>query len=176
MEYLDKNPDLSADPPMTHVTSVEDGFTSDHGHYAAPPMVLATPPTAYYPDHAYALHPNTFPADPSGSRGYPSPYPAAYTQDHAAQHIYSTDDYDIAYPPSVPPVHHNMPNPHGEFADVELVSTPVPPTQAVFPDALRPSAKSTLIVPKQWANTRFSVDSFYAGIATDNHPPSGQAL
>lgn len=175
MEYLDKTPDLSADPPMTNVISPDDAFTSDHGHYTAPPMALASPPAAYYPDHAYALHPNAFPADTSGSRGYPSPYIAGYTQDHAAQHIYSPDDYDIAYPPSAPPVRPNMPNPH-EFADVELASTPVPPTQTVFPDALRPSVNSTPTVQKQWANTRFSVDSFYTGIVTDDHSSPGQAL
>jgi hypothetical protein len=167
-EYLDNTPDLSADPPMTQVIPPDDTFSSDHGHYNAPPMALATPPAAYYPDHAYALHPQAFSADPPGSHGYP----AGYTQDYAPQRIYSPGDYGIAYPPSTPRVDANMPNPH-DFAED---STPAPPTQTPLPDALRPSVNATPTVPKQWANTRFSVDSFYAGIVTDSQPPAGQAL
>ena len=168
-EYLDKTPDLSADPPMTQVTSRDDAFSSDQGHYTAPPMALATPPAAYYPDHAYALHPQAFLADSPGSHGYP----AGYTQDYPTHRIYSPGDYDIAYPPSTPRVNANMPNPH-DF--VEPDSTPAHPTQSPLPDALRPSINATPTVPKQWANTRYSVDSFYAGIVTDNHPSPGQAL
>ena len=169
-EFLDDTPDLSADPPMTQVTPPDDTFSSDHGHYNAPPMALATPPAAYYPDHAYALHPQAFLADPLGSHGYP----AGYTQD-SAQRIYSPGDYGIAYPPSTPRVDPNMPNPH-DFADSEPDSTPAPPPQTTLPDALRPSVNATPTVPKQWANTRFSVDSFYAGIVTDNQSSPGQAL
>lgn len=170
MEYLDKSPNRSSDLPMNQVISADDGFTSEHGHYTASPMV-ASPPTVYYPDNAYALHPQAFSPDPSGSHGYPT----GYTQDYAAQHIYSPDDYHIGYPPSTPHIESNMPNPHG-FSDVELASTPVPPAQAAPPDVLRPSVKSAQSTPKQWENTRFSVDSFYAGIATDYRSPTGRAL
>ena len=165
MEYLDRTPDLSHDPPMTQVTS-DDGFTSDHGHYGTSPMALASPPAAYYPDHAYAFHPQAFPASSPPLHGHP----AAYTQDYPAQHIYSPDGHNMTYPTSTPRVDSNMPNPH-EFADVELDSSPGPTP----PNALRPSVRPSPAIPKQWGNARFSVDSFYAGIATDNRPPIEQA-
>lgn len=177
-EFLDKSPDLSADPPITQVTSVDDGTTTDHAHYGAPPMAFVTPPAAYYPDHAYALHPQAFSPDvypPTGPHGYPSPYPLASTQDYAAQHTYSPEDYDIAYPPQASRVGANMPNPY-EFTDVELDSAPVPSSQPALPNALRPSIKSTPSAPNQWATPRISVDSFYAGIAKNTPSTPGQAL
>ncbi|KAF8450495.1 hypothetical protein L210DRAFT_3520662 [Boletus edulis BED1] len=172
MEYLDKTPDLSADPSTTRVTSPDNGFTSDHGHYGAPPLPLATPPAAYYPDYAYAPHPHIFSPETPASHIYP----VGYTQDYAyaPQHIYPPDKY-TPYPPSHPRVDPNMPNPH-DFADVEQDPTPVPPTQSVLPDALRPSVRPTSTASKQWASTRFSVDSFYAGIMSDNQPSPGQAF
>lgn len=170
-EYLDKSPDLSTDPPITNVTSLDDVSNSDHAHYGAPPMALVTPPAAYYPDHAYALHPQAF-----SSEAYPQqpphPYPGASTRDYAAQRIYSPEDYDIAYPPRIDPT---IPNSH-QFAGVQLDSAPVPPTQSALPNALRPSVNAAPSAPKQWPGTRFSVDSFYTGIATDTPPHPGRAL
>ncbi|KAH0839960.1 hypothetical protein J3R83DRAFT_915 [Lanmaoa asiatica] len=163
-EFLDKSPDLFDDPPIRQVAFTDDESTSDHVHYASSPMPLAAPPVTYYPDHAYALHPQAFSA-----QGYPPPgsygYPVTYTQDYAAQHVYSPEDYDIAYPPPAPRVETNIHNPR-EFTGVELDPSPVPPTQTPLPNSLRPSVKSISTVPKHWASTRYSLDSFYSGTAT----------
>ena len=159
---------------MTRVTSPDDMSSSDHTHYGAPPMSLATIPAVYYPDHAYALHPQAFQAE-GFPQPVPTPYPAGYTQHYPAQYIYSPEDYDIAYPPSGPHSDFNMPNPHSS-PDVTLDSPPVRLAQTALPDALRPSVKSTPTTPTQWASTRFSVDSFYSGIVTDIPVSPGQAL
>lgn len=159
---------------MTHVTSLDDVSSSDHTHYGAPPMALATPPAVYYPDHAYALHPQAFQAE-SLSHPLPHAYPAGYTQHYPAHPIYSPEGYDIPYSPSGPHGDPSIPNPH-DSTPVELESSPVPLAQTTFPDALRPSVKSTLITPRQWASTRFSADSFYSGMPTDIPVSPGQAL
>ena len=154
---------------MTQITS-QDDMTSDHAHYSAPPMALASPPPVFYPDNAHAFHPQAFQAESFPQLGYPSAYPPGHTQvtqHYPAHHIYSPEDYGIAYPPSGTYGDPNIPNPH----NVGPVSTPAPQAQSAFPGALRPSAKSTA----QRADAHNSLDSFYAGIETDNSVSPGRA-
>jgi len=147
---------------------MDDMSSSDHTHYGAQPMALETTPPVFYPDHAVP-YPQAFQAESfSQLHGYPSAYPTGYTQQYPAQYIYSPEDYDIGYPPATL---HGNPDPYG-FAGMQVESAPAPQAQAV-PNTLHPS---TLAVPAQRADSHFSVDSFYTGIAPDSATPAGQAF
>ena len=149
IEFLEKTHFPPGTPHQPNYSVEDEPTSTEMGHYGDP-MVIASPPVAYYPNYGYGT---------------------SYAPD--AQAYYDQGVYPPAHPATAyTPGDQEMPNPH-VIAEIDLGQTrPEGNNRSAAQPSVRPSTPHP-VADFFAVDDRLSIDSFYTGMGSSTETPGG---